>query len=343
MTGPPLVTVRNLTKLYPVRRSAFGRPTGALRAVDGVTFDILPGETLALVGESGCGKTTVGRTILRLVEPTAGDVRFDGVDVRALEREALRRMRRQMQLVFQAPHASLDPRMRAGALIREGIEAHRLAEGAAADARVARLLEEVGLRATDAARYPHEFSGGERQRIAIARALAVEPRFVVLDEAVSALDVTVQAHVLALLAELRRARGLTYLFIAHNLAVVERVATRVAVMYLGRIVEIAAAERLYASPRHPYTQALLSAVPVPTPGARTRRILLTGEVPSPTAPPSGCAFHPRCPHPGRDVECTRTVPPLEEVEPAQLAACIKIRRKPSAGNESSHPSPVARP
>ena len=324
----PLLAVRNLTKFYPARRSAFGRPMGVVRAVDGVTFDIASGETLALVGESGCGKTTTGRAILRLVEPTAGDVAFDGMDVRALDKESLRQLRRQMQIVFQDPHASLDPRMRVGRIVREGIEVHRLAEGAAADARVARLLEEVGLSPGDASRYPHEFSGGQRQRIAIARALAVEPRFIVLDEAVSALDVTVQAQVLALLLELQRARGLTYLFIAHNLAVVERVATRVAVMYFGRIVELASAAQLYATPRHPYTQALLSAVPVPDPGARKRRIALTGELPSPSAPPPGCVFHPRCPHPGKDADCTRTVPLLRDVADGQLAACVKVNREP---------------
>jgi oligopeptide/dipeptide ABC transporter ATP-binding protein len=324
VTSPPLVAVRSLTKLYPARRSFFGRPLDAVRAVDGVTFDIQAGETLALVGESGCGKTTVGRSILRLVEPTAGDIHFDGLDVRALERESLRQLRRHMQVVFQDPNASLDPRMRIGRTVREGIEAHHIAEGAEADARVARGLEEVGLRASDASRLPHEFSGGQRQRIAIARALAVEPKFIVLDEAVSALDVSVQAQVLALLLELQRARGLTYLFIAHNLAVVERVATRVAVMYLGRIVELASAAQLYATPRHPYTQALLSAVPVPDPRSRKRRIILSGEVPAVGAPPPGCVFHPRCPHPARDAECTRTVPPLQELERGHFAACIKM-------------------
>jgi oligopeptide/dipeptide ABC transporter ATP-binding protein len=324
VTPHPLVAVRNLTKLYPARRSVFGRPLGAIRAVDGITFDIQAGETLALVGESGCGKTTVGRSILRLIEPTAGDVHFDGLDVRALERESLRQLRRHMQVVFQDPNASLDPRMRVGRIVREGIEAHRIAEGAEADARVARGLEEVGLRASDASRLPHEFSGGQRQRIAIARALAVEPKFIVLDEAVSALDVSVQAQVLTLLLELQRARGLTYLFIAHNLAVVERVATRVAVMYLGRIVELASAAQLYSTPRHPYTQALLSAVPVPDPRSRKRRIILSGEVSAIGAPPPGCVFHPRCPHPARDAECTRTVPPLQEVASGHFAACVKL-------------------
>jgi oligopeptide/dipeptide ABC transporter ATP-binding protein len=324
----PLVSVRNLTKLYPARRSVFGRAMGEVRAVDGVTFDVLRGETLALVGESGCGKTTTGRAILRLVEPTAGDVHFDGVDVRALDRESLRGLRRRMQVVFQDPYASLDPRMTIGRTVREGMEVHGLAEGSEADQRTGRLLEEVGLRASDASRYPHEFSGGQRQRVAIARALAVEPSFIVLDEAVSALDVTVQAQVLTLLTDLQRDRGLTYLFIAHNLAVVERVATRVAVMYLGRIVEIAGAADLFASPRHPYTQALLSAVPVPDPGARRRRIVLTGEVPSPSGAPPGCVFHPRCPHPAKDAECTRAVPPLLEESSGHLAACIKPKLPP---------------
>ena len=319
----PLVSVRNLTKFFPSRRSLFGRSLGEIRAVDGVTFDVFRGETLALVGESGCGKTTTGRAMLRLVEPTAGSVHFDGEDVRALDRESLRQLRRRMQVVFQDPYTSLDPRMTVGRSVREGIEVHHLAEGAAADQRVSRLLEEVGLQAGDASRYPHEFSGGQRQRIAIARALAVEPSFIVLDEAVSALDVTVQAQVLTLLMDLQRDRGLTYVFIAHNLAVVERVATRVAVMYLGRIVELAAAADLFAAPSHPYTRVLLSSVPVPTPGARRFRIPFADDAAPSGAPHSGCAFHPRCPHPGKDAECVRAVPQLLEVGPAHLAACIK--------------------
>jgi len=272
-----LVSVRNLTHVYPSRRALFG-PTGApRRAVNDVSFDIRRGETLALVGESGSGKTTTGRAILRLIEPTSGTVTFDGTDVLALDREPLRKLRRRMQVVFQDPQSSLDPRMRVGRTVREGIEAHEIAEGADADRRVARALEEVGLRASDAAKLPHEFSGGQRQRIAIARALAVEPEFVVLDEAVSALDVTVQAQVLALLTQLQRDRGLTYLFIAHNLAVVERIATRVAVMYVGRVVELADAATLYASPQHGYTKALLSAVPVPDPRVRKQRISWDGK------------------------------------------------------------------
>jgi ABC-type oligopeptide transport system ATPase subunit len=271
-----LISVSHLTHEFAAHRTMFGASHATIRAVNDVSFDIARGETLALVGESGCGKTTTGRAILRLIEPTSGHVTFDGIDVLALQREPLRKLRRRMQVVFQDPHTSLDPRMRVGRTVREGIEAHELAEGAEADARVARALEEVGLRASDAAKLPHEFSGGQRQRIAIARALAVEPEFVVLDEAVSALDVTVQAQVLALLMQLQRDRGLTYLFIAHNLAVVERIATRVAVMYLGRIVEIAAAATLYASPQHGYTRALLSAVPVPDPRVKKKRIVWDG-------------------------------------------------------------------
>jgi ABC-type glutathione transport system ATPase component len=263
--GGVLLSVRNLTHAYPGRRSLFGTAAPSTMAVNDVSLDVMRGETLALVGESGSGK------------PTSGRVTFDGTDVLALEREPLRRLRRRMQVVFQDPQSSLDPRMRIGRTVREGIEAHHIAEGGAADARVARALEEVGLRAGDAAKLPHEFSGGQRQRIAIARALAVEPEFVVLDEAVSALDVTVQAQVLALLVQLQRDRGLTYLFIAHNLAVVERIATRVAVMYVGRIVELADAATLYSAPQHGYTKALLSAVPVPDPRVRKKRVVWNGQ------------------------------------------------------------------
>jgi peptide/nickel transport system ATP-binding protein len=321
---PPLLVVRNLTKLYPARRSLFGRPHGEVRAVDGVTFDVVRGETLALVGESGCGKTTTGRAILRLVEPTAGDVHFDGQDVRALDPESLRQLRRRMQVVFQDPHASLDPRMTVGRTVKEGMEVHDLAHGAEADRRVARLLDEVGLRPGDASKYPHEFSGGQRQRVAIARALAVEPTFIVLDEAVSALDVTVQAQVLMLLTQLQRDHQLTYLFIAHNLAVVELVATRVAVMYHGRIMEIGRVDDVFSAPRHPYTQALLSAVPVPDPRAPRRRIVLTEDTPAAGAVAPGCVFYPRCPHQGKDAECTRAVPPLlPAAGEGHTAACVK--------------------
>ena len=264
-TAIPLLDVRELVLVYPSRQQLFSSNTGATRAVDGVSVNIHAGETLALVGESGSGKSSLARAILRLVEPTAGTIQFDGADLLALDRAALRRMRRHFQIVFQDPGPALNPRMTAAALIREGIDAHHIARGAAADDRVARLLDEVGLCRTDATRYPHEFSGGQRQRIAIARALAVEPKLIVLDEAVSALDVTVQAQVTDLLAGLQRDRGLSYLFIAHNLALVERIATRVAVMYLGRIVEHGTVAQLYASPTHPHTRALLDAVPVPDP------------------------------------------------------------------------------
>ena len=319
----PLLSIRRLAKHFPVRTGLFGRATGQVRAVDGVSLDVGHGETLGIVGESGCGKTTLGRTILRLIEPTDGDIRFDGVDVRALRGKALRTMRRSMQIIFQDPFSSLNPRMTIGATVREGLTVHRLAEGAAADQRVRQLLEEVGLRGEYASRYPHEFSGGQRQRVGIARALAVEPKFIVCDEPVSALDVSVQAQVINLLMDLQRDRGLAYLFIAHDLSVVEHMATRVAVMYLGRIVEFASAADLYREPLMPYTQALLSAVPVPDPVTRRRRIVLAGDVPSPANPPSGCVFHPRCHHPARDAACAAIVPPLEEKAPGHWVACIK--------------------
>ena len=318
-----LLSVRDLVKHFPITRGVFGRTVGAVRAVDGISFDVKQGETLGLVGESGCGKTTAGRAILRLIEPTSGQVTFDGLDVRALDAERLRALRRRMQIVFQDPFSSLNPRMTVGAIVREGLVIHKIAEGAAAQARVQQLLEEVGLRAEYANRYPHEFSGGQRQRIGIARALAVEPRFIVCDEPVSALDVSVQAQVINLLQDLQRDRGLTYLFIAHDLSVVEHMATRVAVMYLGHIVELAAADDLYAEPLMPYTQALLSAVPIPDPRKRKQRIVLTGDVPSPADPPPGCPFHPRCHHPAKDAACTRIIPPLETKAEGHLVACIK--------------------
>ncbi len=318
-----LVDVRDLVKHYPGERAwlGLGRPRRVVRAVDGVSFTITPGQTLGLVGESGCGKSTVGRTLLRLQEPTAGLVLFDGTDVFALGARDLRALRRRMQVVFQDPYSSLNPRMTVRQTLREPLAIHRLAVGAAADARVVGLLEEVGLDPRLAGSYPHELSGGQRQRVGIARALSVEPRFLVCDEPVSALDVSVQAQVLNLLMELQQKRQLTYLFIAHDLAVVKHLAEQVAVMYLGKIVELAAAAELYRAPRHPYTRSLLSAVPVPDPDARRQRIVLPGDVPSPASPPPGCPFHPRCPHPRKNERCRTEVPALRVVGAGQLAAC----------------------
>jgi oligopeptide/dipeptide ABC transporter ATP-binding protein len=319
----PLVSVRNLRKEFPIKKGIFARQVGAVKAVNDVSLDVARGETLGVVGESGCGKTTTGRTLLRLIEPTSGEIFFEGRDVRALNSTQLRQLRREMQIIFQDPVSSLNPRMTIGAIIREGLTIHKLAEGQAADARVRQLLEEVGLRSEYATRYPHEFSGGQRQRIGIARALSVEPKFIVCDEPVSALDVSVQAQVINLLEDLQREHNLTYMFIAHDLSVVEHIADRVAVMYLGKVVELATSIDLYREPTMPYTQALLSAVPVADPNSRKDRIILQGDVPSPANPPSGCVFHPRCHHPAKDEACSRIVPPLEEKAPGHFAACIK--------------------
>ena len=305
----PLLDVQGLVKHFPVKSGAFGRISAQVRAVDGVDFHVNEGETLAIVGESGCGKSTVGRLVLRLIEPTRGAVRFEGDDLLALDSDQMRARRRRLQIIFQDPYASLNPRMTVGAMLGEPLWLHRLVGSEKQrSARVSELLELVGLRPDHARRYPHEFSGGQRQRIAIARALAVEPRLIVADEPVSALDVSIQAQVINLMKELQQRFGLAYIFISHDLAVVKHIADRIAVMYLGRIVETATTEELFRHPRHPYTRALLSAVPLPDPTAVRERALLEGDIPSAINPPPGCHFHTRCPF-ARE-SCRSDVPAL---------------------------------
>ena len=320
-TSEPLLDVRHLKKYFPIRGGVFSRVVGNVKAVEEVSFTVKPGEVVGLVGESGSGKTTVGRALLRLIEPTSGEIFFKGVDLARLPRAEVRAYRKEMQIIFQDPFASLNPRMTVGAIIGEALRIHRLAEGKAREERVAALLERVGLRAGHMRRYPHEFSGGQRQRVGIARALAVDPAFIVADEPVSALDVSIQAQVVNLLQDLKEDLGLALLFIAHDLAVVEYISDTVIVMYLGRIMEIAPARDLYANPIHPYTEALLSAIPTPDPTARRERILLRGDIPSPIDPPSGCVFRTRCPLAVDD--CKHVVPPLEEVAPGHFKACIR--------------------
>jgi oligopeptide/dipeptide ABC transporter ATP-binding protein len=324
-----LLVVENLVKHYPIRKGVVPRVVGQVRAVDGISFSIPRGKTLALVGESGCGKTTAGRTILRLIEPTAGRVIFDGRDVFALNAREMRQIRREMQIIFQDPFASLNPRMTIGATLSEPLGVHRLvaAQGGgrstrqAIRERVAELLTLVGLSPDYASRYPHEFSGGQRQRIGLARALALNPRFIVCDEAVSALDVSIQAQILNLLSDLQQQLNLTYLFIAHDLAVVKHIADRVAVMYLGEIIEEADTEEIFARPLHPYTQALLASIPVPEPKAQRERRKLAGDAPQPATPPAGCRFHTRCPI---AIEpCRSERPQLVEITPGHRVACIR--------------------
>jgi peptide/nickel transport system ATP-binding protein/oligopeptide transport system ATP-binding protein len=318
-TNKDLIVVKDLIKYFPVKSGLLQRVTAQVKAVDGVSFTIKEGECLGMVGESGCGKTTVGRTILRLIEPTAGNVAFDGVDVFKADRTALKSLRRNMQIIFQDPYSSLDPRVPIGESIGEGLLIHGAQNKKEREATVLDMLRKVGLEVYHQERYPHEFSGGQRQRIGIARALALRPKFIVCDEPVSALDVSIQSQVLNLLKELQREFGLTYLFIAHNLSVVEHISDRVAVMYLGKMAELTGREELYRNPLHPYTQALLSAIPIPRPGLKRQRTILKGDVPSPLNPPPGCRFHTRCPI-AKDI-CHEAEPVFEQKAADHWVAC----------------------
>ena len=315
-----LLEVKNLKVHFPVKHGLFSRVRAYVKAVDDVSLTVVPGETVGLVGESGCGKTTLGRAIVRLIEPTAGEILFEGEEITNVSQAELRRRRRRFQMIFQDPYGSLNPRMTVEQIVGEAIDIHDLAESSSARRkRIIELLEAVGLNSTHIQRYPHEFSGGQRQRIGIARALAVEPKLIVCDEPVSALDVSVQAQIINLLQDLQQNRGIAYLFIAHDLAVVEHISRRVMVMYLGKIVEIAEARELVRNPKHPYTVALLSAVPVVDPASKRQRIVLAGDVPSPISPPPGCAFHPRCP--AVQEICRVEIPPLRELSPGHWVAC----------------------
>jgi len=319
MTGAPVIAVSDLKKHFPVKKGLLRRTVGRVFAVDGVSFAIAQGETLGLVGESGCGKSTVARTVLRLIEPTAGSIEVGGRDITRLSRAALRPYRREMQIIFQDPFSALNPRMTAGDIVSEPLWVHGVANGAERVMRVAQLFEQVGLRPAQMRSFPHEFSGGQRQRICIARALALGPKLIVGDEPVSALDVSIQAQVINLLMDLQRDHQLSYLFIAHDLAVVEHISHRIAVMYLGKIVEYADKRELFMRPQHPYTEALLSAVPVPNPRIKRAKRILQGDVPSPMNPPSGCAFHTRCPY--KVARCTEEAPALRDLGGGHLAAC----------------------
>jgi len=315
----PLLQVKNLKKYFPIKGGILSKTVGHVQAVDDISFDLYPGETVGLVGESGCGKSTAARTILRLIEPTGGEVFFEGQDILKLGKKPMRALRRQMQIIFQDPYASLNPRMTVASIVGEPLEIHKIAKGRAKEERVANILEKVGLRPEHMRRYPHEFSGGQRQRIGIARALALNPKLIIGDEPVSALDVSIQAQVINLLEDLQREFNLTYLIIAHDLSVVEHISDRVAVMYLGKIVELATDRQLYENPSHPYTEALLSAVPRPDPSIKKQRIILPGDVPSPINPPSGCRFHTRCLYAKAD--CKTVEPPLQDIGGGHYVAC----------------------
>ncbi len=315
-----LLEVKNLKKYFPIRGGILSRVVANVKAVEEVSFSVNRGEVVGLVGESGSGKTTAGRAILRLIEPTSGEVNFEGVDLTKISKGHMREYRKQMQIIFQDPFASLNPRMTVGDIIGEALVIHNLAKGKAKEERVASLLEKTGLSPNHMRRYPHEFSGGQRQRIGIARALAVDPKFIVADEPVSALDVSIQAQVVNLLQDLKEELGLTLLFIAHDLSVVEYISDKVIVMYLGRVMEIAPSKELYHNPMHPYTEALLTAVPIPDPTVKRERIILQGDIPSPINPPSGCVFRTRCPIATKD--CAEIIPPLKEVAPGHFSACI---------------------
>jgi oligopeptide/dipeptide ABC transporter ATP-binding protein len=315
----PLLSVRGLVKHFPVKKGLLQRTVGQVHAVDGISFDIAERETLGLVGESGCGKSTAGKTILKLLEPTEGEIRIKGERIDTLSRREMRPYRRELQVVFQDPYSSLNPRLRIGDIIGEPLVNYGVSGGSELEDRVSQLALKVGLRAEALDRFPHEFSGGQRQRIGIARALALNPSLIICDEPVSALDVSVQAQVINLLGDLQREFGLSYLFVAHDLAVVEHISDRIAVMYLGKIVEIADKQALFARPQHPYTEALLSAVPVPDPEAAKKRIILKGDVPSPINPPSGCRFHTRCPY--ASDRCSKEEPAMREVMPGHHVAC----------------------
>jgi len=323
-----LLQVKNLKKYFPIRNGLFSKVTGNVKAVDDVSFEIFRGETLGLVGESGCGKTTVGRTLLRLLEPTSGSIFYEGKDISKYSRSQLRPLRPKMQIIFQDPYSSLNPRMTVGSMLNEVIRVHNIVPNHEVEKEVHRLLDVVGLPKAHSTRYPHEFSGGQRQRIGIARALSVKPELIVCDEAVSALDVSIQAQVINLLKDLQKEYNLTYLFIAHDLSVVEYISDRVAVMYLGKIVEIADSKKIYVDTLHPYTKALMSAVPIPDPDKKSERILLAGDVPSPANPPAGCTFHPRCPraNEGKEFisECSMQTPSLDEKQPSHFVSCHQI-------------------